>query len=172
MRSCRRAPRFLLSYMLVFSLSSCGSVVLCWLLYMMLVSSRHCSCCRRSRVIWWISPCWARVVNIEKTPAGRAMSIPRFSVSHFNKVSSRLLWTFIMAYHASHRDRVDEARQPRRSIYKHRLTSRRTQTVLQCLLLLFALVVYKSLFLCCFASCSYSSFFTFFVKKFCLWFLL
>ncbi|XP_046458342.1 metalloprotease TIKI1-like [Daphnia pulex] len=45
-----------------------------------------------------------------------------------------------MAYHASHRNRVDGARQPHRSINKHsRLTTRRTRTVLQCLLL-FALV--------------------------------
>ena len=109
----------------------------------MLVSS--CPC-RRSRVIWWISPCWARVVNIEKTPAGRvrhaSMSIPRSLLSHFAKVFPRRLWTFIMAYHASHSDRVDGARTPRRSINKYRLTSRRTQTVLQCLIILVALVVF------------------------------
>jgi hypothetical protein len=93
------------------------------------------------------------------------MSIPRFSLSHFNKVSSRRLWTFIMAYHASHRNRVDGARQPHRSINKHsRLTTRRTRTVLQCLLL-FALVVwYSSLYYSLNTLCS--------PPKFHLWFLL
>ena len=95
---------------------------------MMLNSSRPCYW---SRVGWWISPCWARVVIIEKTSApGRAMSIPCLPLSHL--VSPRRLWTLIMAHHVSHG--VDAApHRPRRHIVSLTL-------VLRCLLLV-AIVV-------------------------------